>query len=128
MKNRVENSTPPYLRSITLLPENVEPGQFPFSIPAFAKPFRLELKTPVTFLVGENGSGKSTLLEAIAQKCGFNLRGGNKNHLYAVDEELSPLAEASTRPSGDNAGAVAESVKSVSCVYRTTAGRVRMKA
>src|SRR5260370_26546183 len=30
-------------------------------------------------LVGENGSGKSPLLEAIAQKCGFNLRGGNKN-------------------------------------------------
>lgn len=34
----------------------------------------------MTFFVGENGSGKSTLLEAIAERCGFNLRGGNRNH------------------------------------------------
>lgn len=34
----------------------------------------------VTFFVGENGSGKSTLLEGIAEQCGFNLRGGNRNH------------------------------------------------
>lgn len=83
----------PYLRSATLLPENVEPGRFPFTVPAFAKPFRLEFP-PVTFLVGESGSGKSTLLEALAQKCGFHLRGGNKNHLYELDEDLAPLAEA----------------------------------
>src|SRR5699024_2492863 len=31
----------------------------------------LELRAPVTFLMGENGSGKSTLVEAIAE--GFNL-------------------------------------------------------
>jgi predicted ATPase len=41
---------------------------------------RLELKSNVTFFVGENGSGKSTLLEGIAEQCGFSLRGGNRNH------------------------------------------------
>lgn len=41
---------------------------------------QLQLKTNVTFFVGENGSGKSTLLEAIAEQCGFSLRGGSRNH------------------------------------------------
>lgn len=38
---------------------------YPFNLP-FLQDFHLELKVPVTFLVGENGSGKSTLLEAVA--------------------------------------------------------------
>src|SRR4051812_18280212 len=42
--------------------------EFPYSIPVVRalSEHVLELKTPVTFLVGENGSGKSTLLEALA--------------------------------------------------------------
>jgi predicted ATPase len=58
----------------------MHPGSYPGSIPAFTKGLRLILKSNVTFLVGENGSGKSTLLEGIAEQCGFNLRGGNRNH------------------------------------------------
>jgi predicted ATPase len=45
-------------------------------------------------LVGENGSGKSTLLEAIAECCGFNPEGGNRDHHRAVFAERSPLAQA----------------------------------
>jgi predicted ATPase len=49
-------------------------------IPSLKNGLQLKLKTNVTFFVGENGSGKSTLLEAIAEQCGFSLRGGNRNH------------------------------------------------
>jgi predicted ATPase len=49
-------------------------------IPSLNKGLQLNLKTNVTFFVGENGSGKSTLLEGIAEQCGFSLRGGNRNH------------------------------------------------
>ena len=53
---------------------------YPFNIPALKNGINLSLPSNVTFFVGENGSGKSTLLEAIAEKIGFNLRGGNRNH------------------------------------------------
>lgn len=46
------------------------------------KGLQMELKTNVTFFVGENGSGKSTVLEAIAEQTGFGLRGGNRNHNF----------------------------------------------
>ncbi|GAB3931680.1 AAA family ATPase [Mucilaginibacter myungsuensis] len=54
------------------------------NIPSLNKGLNLKLTTNVTFLVGENGSGKSTLLEAIAEQCGFSLRGGNRNHNLEV--------------------------------------------
>ena len=50
------------------------------NIPSLNKGLQLTLKSNVTFFVGENGSGKSTLLEGVAEQCGFNLRGGNRNH------------------------------------------------
>jgi predicted ATPase len=40
-------------------------GEFPFNVPSL-QGLDLELRRPVTLLVGENGSGKSTLLEALA--------------------------------------------------------------
>jgi predicted ATPase len=45
---------------------DVDPGVYPWSIPVFRWLDRLELRSAVTFLVGENGSGKSTLLEGLA--------------------------------------------------------------
>ncbi|MDB4942818.1 MAG: ATPase [Labilithrix sp.] len=51
------------------LREPVTPEQarsFPFSVPAIRRLPELDLRDPITFLVGENGSGKSTLLEAMA--------------------------------------------------------------
>src|SRR6202012_6305761 len=67
----------PFLSYISLPPLQDSYAQ---RIPSLNKGLRLELKNNVTFFVGENGSGKSTLLEGIAEQCGFNLRGGNRNH------------------------------------------------
>jgi predicted ATPase len=39
---------------------------YPFNLPVIQSLENLELKSQVTFFVGENGSGKSTLLEALA--------------------------------------------------------------
>jgi len=50
------------------------------NISSLSKGLQLNLKSNVTFFVGENGSGKSTLLEGVAEQCGFSLRGGNRNH------------------------------------------------
>jgi predicted ATPase len=84
----------PYLRSIRSDRERMNGTQFPFTIPAFRHGISLELPTPVTFFVGENGSGKSTLLEAVAEMCGFNPEGGNRDHSREVREDRSALAKA----------------------------------
>lgn len=68
----------PFLSRI-LLPA-IQDGSYLQRIPSLNKGLQLALKANVTFFVGENGSGKSTLLEGIAEQCGFNLRGGNRNH------------------------------------------------
>jgi predicted ATPase len=68
------------------------PNEFPFTIPSIQKGFEIDFKTNVTFLVGENGSGKSTILEGIADLIGFNLSGGNKNHMYDFHKTESNLA------------------------------------
>jgi predicted ATPase len=82
----------PFLRRIEMLPDR--PGGYPFDIRAFANGIDLTLSTAVTFLVGENGSGKSTLLEALAECCGFNPEGGNRDHHRATFADRSPLAQA----------------------------------
>ena len=84
----------PYLRGIRSDPERMKGTEFPFSIPAFRHGIALDLPTPVTFLVGENGSGKSTLLEALAEICGFNPEGGNRDHYREAMEDRSELAKA----------------------------------
>src|SRR6266705_326607 len=84
----------PFLRQIETIPERVEPGRYPFNIPCLAGGLHLTFTSDVTFLVGENGSGKSTILEAIAEKCGFNLSGGNRDHQYLLGRNLSDLAQA----------------------------------
>ena len=84
----------PYLRRISSLPERMSHSDFPFSISAFKQGINLELATPVTFFVGENGSGKSTLLEALAEICGFNPEGGNRDHYREARVDRSDLAQA----------------------------------
>jgi predicted ATPase len=84
----------PYLRSIRSDPDRMKGRGFPFTIPAFSRGISLELPTPVTFFVGENGSGKSTLLEALAEICGFNPEGGNRDHYREAREDRSELAQA----------------------------------
>ncbi|MGF1548854.1 MAG: AAA family ATPase [Thiotrichales bacterium] len=84
----------PFLRRVASLPERFDALAHPFSVPAFRGGINLELNTSVTFFVGENGSGKSTLLEALAECCGFNPEGGNRDHQRAVFAERSALAQA----------------------------------
>jgi predicted ATPase len=84
----------PFLRRITSLPEKWDSARYPFNIRAYSGGIDLKFKSNVTFLVGENGSGKSTLLEAIAECCGFNPEGGNRDHHYAAFADRSDLAQA----------------------------------
>ena len=87
----------PFLIRVATKADRVRPGEFPFTLPFLERGLELELKSYVTFFVGENGSGKSTLIEAIADCCGFNPSGGNRNHLYGQDEkEPHLIARAST--------------------------------
>jgi predicted ATPase len=84
----------PFLREISGLSEKFDFARYPFNIRAFSRGIKLALNTKVTFFVGENGSGKSTLLEALAECCGFNPEGGNRDHYRAVFADRSALAQA----------------------------------
>lgn len=85
-----------FLSRVFSLPEFADPAAFPWTLPVFARGVDVEFKTPVTFFIGENGSGKSTLLESIAEKAGFHLGGGNRNHRdrYAHHQTESAMASA----------------------------------
>lgn len=80
-----------YLSRISLKDDH--PEDFPFNLPILKNGLNLVLKTNVTFFVGENGTGKSTLMESIADKCEFNLSGGNRNHNYDFHKTESILSE-----------------------------------
>jgi predicted ATPase len=84
----------PFLRRVVSIPEKFDNTRHPFNIRAFSNGIDLSFKTNVTFFVGENGSGKSTLLEALAECCGFNPEGGNRDHYREAFEERSDLAQA----------------------------------
>lgn len=78
------------LKSITLLPERVPPGDaYPFSVPAIQQLSvnPVSLRNRVCFFTGENGSGKSTLLEAIAANYGFSSLGGSRNFRFQEERE-----------------------------------------
>ncbi len=89
-------STPPepFLRGVTSLPEKMDLTRYPFNVRAYSRGIDLRFNSSVTFFVGENGSGKSTLLEAIAECCGFNPEGGNRDHHFAAFADRSDLAQA----------------------------------
>jgi predicted ATPase len=84
----------PFLRNIRSDAERLHGTEFPFNVPAFRHGIALDLTTTVTFFVGENGTGKSTLLEALAEICGFNPEGGNRDHHRQGREDRSELAQA----------------------------------
>ena len=84
----------PFLRRITLRTESVDATRYPFDVAAFRGGIDLELRSNVTFFVGENGSGKSTLLEAVAKSCGFNAEGGGRDHQFQTREDAVDLAGA----------------------------------
>ena len=84
----------PFLHRIESLPEKMDGSTYPFNLRAFSSGIDLALRSNVTFFVGENGSGKSTLLEALAEICGFNPEGGNRDHHRATFADRSALAQA----------------------------------
>ena len=98
----VSELSSPFLKTVTLLPDEAAWDRFPFNLFGFlkSKDFELGFPTPVTYFIGENGTGKSTVLEAIAKLCGFHLGGGGEGHQLhrTSDHSESPLADA-LRPS-----------------------------
>src|SRR5437773_1289691 len=76
-QNRRTVADAPFLRRVVTLPEKVDPSRYPFNIPAFS-----------------NGIDKSTLLEALAECCGFNPEGGNRDHYRETFADRSPFAQA----------------------------------
>lgn len=83
------------------VPENLRPSsadadRWPFTVPVVAQVLDegLELRSPVTFLVGDNGSGKSTLVEAIAEGFRLNPYGGRASaRTGRPDPTKTPLGE-----------------------------------
>jgi predicted ATPase len=94
MKQPPPKTSAPFLRRITMLPEKADPTRHPFNIEAFRDGLDLEVRSNVTFFVGENGSGKSTLLEALATCCGFNVQGGGRDHQSQAAADSDDLASA----------------------------------
>src|SRR5213083_1289053 len=84
----------PFLHRVQSLSDRFDPTRYPFNLRAFSQGIDLAFRITVTFFVGENGSGKSTLLEALAECCGFNAEGGNRDHHRATFADRSPLAQA----------------------------------
>jgi predicted ATPase len=84
----------PFLHRVQSLPDKFDPTRYPFNLRAFSQGIDLAFPSTVTLFVGENGSGKSTLLEALAECCGFNPEGGNRDHHRATFADRSELAQA----------------------------------
>src|SRR5947208_6432071 len=84
----------PFLHRVQSLSDRFDPTGYPFNLRAFSQGIDLAFRSTVTLFVGENGSGKSTLLEALAECCGFNPEGGNRDHHRATIADGSPLAQA----------------------------------
>ncbi len=57
-------------------------------------PVDVQLRSPLTFLIGENGSGKTTLLEAIAARCAIRPGGGRSYAEYEDDREPTAISAA----------------------------------
>src|SRR5918992_4146897 len=85
----------PYLLGVSLKPDSVRPGDYPFHLPLI-RSLDLQFSCPVTFFVGENGTGKSTVIEALAALCRLPVSGGSRNELSANHgpDAASPLAPA----------------------------------
>jgi predicted ATPase len=87
-----------FVSSVAVEPGRIDAGaqgQWPFTIPCVAAMAadKLELRQPVTFLVGENGSGKSTVIEAIAEAYGLDARGGRAGRKYGNNRPKTPLGQ-----------------------------------
>lgn len=83
-----------FLEDITLDRDSIDNFEiYPFNIKVIKNFDKLELKSPVTFLVGENGVGKSTFIEALAIACGLNPEGGTQNFMFSTRDTHSNLCD-----------------------------------
>lgn len=57
-------------------------------------PVTVDLRAPLTFLIGENGSGKTTLLEAIAARCAIRPGGGGSYAEYEDERDGTAISNA----------------------------------
>ncbi len=57
-------------------------------------PVSVDLRAPLTFLIGENGSGKTTLLEALAARCGIRPGGGESYAETDAERDATALSDA----------------------------------
>lgn len=81
-----------FIKSIAINKEDIpNPNIYPFNIEVIKNFEELNLKSPVTFFVGENGIGKSTFIESIAIACGLNPEGGSNNFNFATKNTHSNL-------------------------------------
>jgi len=64
---------------------------YPYNVPSINNLEQLELRQPVTFIIGENGTGKSTLVESIAINAGFNPEGGSRDFNFNTQNSHSDL-------------------------------------
>jgi len=91
-----------YIESVKFhgeLPEKSYLNDIP-AVEWLAEHGELELRSAVTFFVGENGTGKSTLLEAIALAAGFNAEGGSRNFSFSTRDTHSELYDNITLSRG----------------------------
>ena len=80
------------LRRFTLDPAgNAATDRLPFLAHG---PIEIELRNPLTFIIGENGSGKTTLLEAIAARCAIRPGGGGSYAETEDDRETTAILAA----------------------------------
>lgn len=84
-----------HLQNVTLRAERYPARDcYPYNLGVFQHGTRIDLLSPVVFLIGENGSGKSTLLKALAHKCGINIWKGYKRTRCTVNPHEETLFRA----------------------------------
>ncbi|MGD9125354.1 MAG: AAA family ATPase, partial [Desulfarculaceae bacterium] len=75
-----------HLKRVTLKTKDYPTSKYyPFNLEILRQSKGLELKTPITFFVGENGSGKTTLLEAICHRCGIHIWRREEGRRYEIN-------------------------------------------
>ena len=83
----------PLLRSVRIDP--ALGGERTLRLPFLsAGPVEVELRSPLTFLIGENGSGKTTLLEAVAARCAIRPGGGRSYAETEHEREATAISAA----------------------------------
>lgn len=75
--------------------------QYPFNLSLFKSDIMLDVKYPVTVLVGENGSGKSSLLKLFQSKLSLvSIKLPNDNNDFILDKSAVELKYQLLKPKG----------------------------